>query len=231
MYRHLDQSKIIATLEKVNGRIRERFPDSGLSKVSLELLTIGRDAQERCKWISRPHWELRLGVYFLIGLILVSFALAVARFDLSHHNANLGEFVQFLEAGINDLIYVGAAIVFLVTVENRIKRKRILELIHELRSVAHVIDMHQLTKDPEILLNHEQDEDTASPQRVMSPLDLERYLDYCSEMLSLIGKIAALYIQDFDDSAAVESVNEIEVLTNGLSRKIWQKISILHAYQ
>ena len=43
-------------------------------------------------------------------------------------------------------------------------------------------------------------------------------------MLSLIGKVAALYVQDFDDEVAVAAVNEIENLTTGLSRKIWQKI-------
>ena len=46
-------------------------------------------------------------------------------------------------------------------------------------------------------------------------------------MLSLLGKTAALYLQDFDDSVAIAAVNEIESLTTGLSRKIWQKIMII----
>lgn len=46
-------------------------------------------------------------------------------------------------------------------------------------------------------------------------------------MLSLIGKIAALYVQRFDDPAAVAAVSEVEQLTTGLSRKIWQKIVLL----
>ena len=49
-----------------------------------------------------------------------------------------------------------------------------------------------------------------------------------SEMLSLLGKIAALYVQWFDDPAALAAVNEIENLTTGLSRKIWQKLMFLH---
>lgn len=47
-------------------------------------------------------------------------------------------------------------------------------------------------------------------------------------MLSLIGKVAALYAQDFDDQVALAAVNEIETLATGLSRKIWQKIMIIH---
>lgn len=46
-------------------------------------------------------------------------------------------------------------------------------------------------------------------------------------MLSLIGKLAALYVQKFDDPVALSAVNDVEQLTTGLARKIWQKIMIL----
>jgi hypothetical protein len=46
-------------------------------------------------------------------------------------------------------------------------------------------------------------------------------------MLSLVGKLAALYAQSTSDSVVLQSVNDIETLTNGISRKIWQKIMIL----
>ena len=99
--------------------------------------------------------------------------------------------------------------------------------MHELRSIAHIIDMHQLTKDPERVLQNWQSTEN-SPKESMTPFLLSRYLDYCSEMLSLTGKIAALYVERFDDSVAVEAVREVEQLTTGLSRKIWQKIIILN---
>ncbi len=111
----------------------------------------------------------------------------------------------------------------------RIKRKRALKAIHELRALAHVIDMHQLTKDPEQLLSRVKGT-PSSPKRTLSAPELIRYLDYCSEMLSLIGKLAALYVQKFDDPVALAAVNEVEDLTTGLSRKIWQKIMILNAF-
>ena len=47
-------------------------------------------------------------------------------------------------------------------------------------------------------------------------------------MLSLIGKVAALYAQRFNDPVALSAVDEIEDLTTGLSRKIWQKIMIIN---
>jgi len=101
-----------------------------------------------------------------------------------------------------------------------------LRAIHELRSIAHIIDMHQLTKDPDRLLMVGPDT-KSSPQRTMSAFELTRYLDYCIEMLSLAGKVAALYIQHFEDPEAVSAVNDLEDLTSGLSRKIWQKIMVL----
>ena len=53
--------------------------------------------------------------------------------------------VQGLEAALNITILFGAAALFLVTVEVRMKRKRALKAIHELRALAHVIDMQSVT--------------------------------------------------------------------------------------
>ena len=88
--------------------------------------------------------------------------------------------------------------------------------------------MHQLTKDPSLVLGRDHDT-AASPKREMTAFELGRYLDYSSEMLSLAGKVAALYAQDLDDPVVVEAVNDIEMLATNLSRKIWQKIAILQS--
>ena len=45
------------------------------------------------------------------------------------------------------------------------------------------------------------------------------------------GKVAALYGQSFPDGVVLGSVNELQTLTTGLSRKIWQKIMILHRFE
>ncbi len=58
---------------------------------------------------------------------------------------------------------------------------------------------------------------------------MSHYLDYCSETLSLIGKIAALYAEYIVDSVALDAIESIEILTTNLSRKIWQKILMLRA--
>jgi hypothetical protein len=139
----------------------------------------------------------------------------------------LVQFVQVLESGINDVVFVGVAIFFLLTMEARKKRRRALSALHELRAIAHVIDMHQLTKDPEWVLARGRETGILAA-RSMTLFELSRYLDYCSEALSLTGKVAALYVQRFDDAVALQAVNEVEELTTGLSRKIWQKLTVLY---
>jgi hypothetical protein len=46
-------------------------------------------------------------------------------------------------------------------------------------------------------------------------------------MLALISKVGVLYVQDSTDGATIAVVDEIEDLTNGLSRKCWQKIMVI----
>ncbi|HRC85075.1 MAG TPA: hypothetical protein PK413_05660, partial [Thermoanaerobaculia bacterium] len=118
------------------------------------------------------------------------------------------------------------AMLFLGRIEGRVKRRKALAALHELRALAHVVDMHQLTKDPETTANP-QLQTASSPSRSLSRFELARYLDYASEMLAILGKVAALYAQHFDDEVVLDTVNEIESLTSNLSRKIWQKLTIL----
>lgn len=64
----------------------------------------------------------------------------------------------------------------------------------------------------------------------MSSFELGRYLGYCSEILSLTSKLAVVYGQSIPDSEVINVVNEIENLTTGLCRKIWQKIMIIDQF-
>ena len=228
MYRSLDPQKIIETIERLCSRIDERFPGAGLGKVCRELLTIALESQQRSAWIARPQKALRVVVGVLIALMVAVLVLALANSSLPTSRFDFVLLLQVSEAGINVFIVLGAAVLFLITLEVRIKRTRALKAIHELRALAHVIDMHQLTKDPERFLIR-QTATTPSPKPPLTPTQIPKYLDYCSEMLSLIGKLAALYVQKFDDPVALSAVNEVEQLTSGLSRKIWQKIMVFNS--
>ena len=228
MYRQLDDARIIETLERLRDRISERFPGSSLSRVSEELLAVARETASHVAYIQRPNWPIRVGVGLAIVATLGLVATAVARMRMGTEVSSWREIVPLVESAINDVIFLGIAIFFLLTIETRIKRRRVLRTLHELRSIAHVVDMHQLTKDPERLLSNPPST-ASSPARGMSRAELGRYLDYCSELLSVASKISALFVERFDDPVTLDAVNEIESLTSGLSQKIWQKISMLDA--
>jgi hypothetical protein len=225
MYRHLDAAKIVDTAATLQRRVSERFPEAGLSRLCSEVLSVAQETVERIRWIQRPHLPLRIAIYLLLGAILALFAalLVTLRGQDLHE---IGTFVQVLEAGLSSMFFIGAALLFLVTWETRIKRNRALKSIHELRAMAHIVDMHQLTKDPDAITSGRSDT-ASSPKRRLSRSDLGRYLDYCSETLSLIGKISALYSQSLEDSVVLDAVDDVEDLTTELSQKIWQKIAML----
>lgn len=230
MYRHLRHEGIARTAEQLRLRVSERFPNSGLSKVAAELADIARAAEVRAGEIVKPIAWLRNTVYSGIILLLAICTIIVVKYLPGAGDYSLSDFVQILDGAMNVMVISGGAIFSLVTIENRVRRSRALKAAHELRAVAHVIDMHQLTKDPDRVLGATSPTEH-SPDVKLTPAGLTRYLNYCTEMLSLIGKIGAYYIQDFDDPVAIEAINDLEALTTGLSQKMWQKIMIVHQSQ
>ena len=187
---------------------------------------MARETDQTIRWIERPNLPMRALSIAVIVLLLGGLAYSFGQLRLELQSLGLKGLVEFSEAALNELILLGAAIVFIVTFEARRKRQRVITAVNRLRAIAHVIDAHQLTKDPDGVTNVSTPT-KHSPKRTMTAYELGRYLDYCSELQSLIGKIAFLYVQKFDDPIAADAVNSLETLTTGLSRKVWQKIMIL----
>ncbi len=226
-YQHLHADRVLATLQKLHARILARFPDAGLAQVCAALTEAGKESAVEAASLAKPHhvWRVALLGIAAAGVIAQIAAFRFLRIEAGSVTAP--ELLQGLEAAVNLLILFGGAIWFLLNLEERLKRRRALDALHRLRSFAHVVDMHQLTKDPTMLLAGPQS--SASPQRSMTEFELTRYLDYCSEMLALIGKLAALYGEGMRDAVVIEAVNDLENLTTGLGRKVWQKITIISA--
>lgn len=215
----LDAVKVVETLDNLHARVSERFPASGLAMVCARLADTGRQTAARARRIGRPYLLLRaLVVLIIVGGVALEFALAW-RLDWSAAlRAREGfDLAQGLEAAINLALLSGAAAWFLSSLERRWKQQRVQVALHELRSFCHVIDMHQLTKDPSVILGPRT---RHSPPREMSNFQLSRYLDYCAEMLALTAKLAALYAGETDDPVIIAAVNDIETLASDLGRKI-----------
>jgi hypothetical protein len=230
VYRTLRAEEIARTASRLRARIEERFSGSGLGGVAGELVVIADDMSARAATFARPIVALRVVSLALVGTLLALIAYAVTSPEADAEvlsGGHVSDWLGAVDAGISSVVFLGAAIIFLVTLEGRIKRHKVLSALHELRAMAHIVDMHQLTKDPERILWAEGSDTASSPARTMTPFELGRYLDYCSEMLAVLSKLAALYGQNLDDPVALAGVDQIESLTAGLSRKIWQKLMIL----
>lgn len=227
MYRQLDPALIIATARTLSDRIADRFPGSGLSRVSVELLGVAQESHASIERTSRPYWPLRL--LALSGLVLLIAIVVTALFTIPLGGPAGGwvDLVQGIEALVNEVVFLAVAVFFLFTLESRRRRRHALRAIHELRSIAHIVDMHQLTKDPDAVMAPERALPSSPERRSMTRFELSRYLDYCSELLSITSKLAALYAQHVQDPVVLDAVNGIQNLTQGLSGKIWQKILIL----
>lgn len=229
MYRTLDPGRILQTIQLFRQRIGKVFPGSGLSEVSDELEEAAQLCFAEAEVLRRPLWGLRIAVAVgVLLLLLVPLEMCwLFRFPVQFHS--FGEFVQATDAGFNVLVLLAGAALFLVSMETRVKRRRALKVLHELRSLAHVVDMHQLSKDPVMDLGALDDGVRLSdrPKAVNETRDLWFYLSFSTDLLSVIGKLAACFAQGQADRIVLDTVNEIEAISTALSRKIWQKMSLV----
>jgi hypothetical protein len=226
-HQHLDPDQITRTCSSLTQRIAERFPKAGLASVARQVVRSSEDAARLIGWLDRPIPWTRgpLAGTTVLALIVVGAMLANVNWRASAYSS-LADLLQGFDAVVNELILLGAAIFFLSSLETRIKRRRALDALHGLRSLAHIVDMHQLTKDPARLLARGS-ATPSSPKRDLSAYELTRYLGYSSELLSLLSKIAALHVQKFNDPVTLAAVDELEGLCASLSGKMWQKILIV----
>jgi hypothetical protein len=225
-YAELRGAEILATIQKLQQRIVARFPGSGLSRISIDLGALAESAEHEIAWLRKPLWLARFGaISGILGIAAIAGGLGFAAISRPLDMGALSEFLQGVEAAANGVILLAVGAFFMLTLEIRLKRRAVLKALYRLRSVIHVVDMHQLTKDPEFVASRGRPGD-----RVREPLtrfQMVRYLDYCSELFALTSKVAALYSQRMNDAVVVAAVNEIESLAATLSQKVWQKITIL----
>ena len=218
-YSELNPQLLLDTIAALVRRIGDRFPESALRHVGIELQALATELCTSTPTLGHPMWILRIATWILI-LAGVAMLVAVAATVLPMQPSTevivrLVQGLEGLEAGVNIVILMAIGIAFLVSLEARLKRRRALASLHRVRSFVHIVDMHQLTKDPEHIMTPDMGT-AASPTREMSRFELSRYLDYCSELLSLASKLAALHAQYLHDPAVVEAVNDLETLVSSL---------------
>ncbi len=228
-FQRLDALAVKETVDRLQQRIAARFPRRNLRLVAREISAAIDDLllTEHVSLYKVFRYGSRVAMMLLAGVLVVGVAM-VFRSEGLREPESIWAWIQIAESVINDVVFAGIAMYFLWQLPDRYRRRRDLAALHRLRSLAHVIDMHQLTKDPERLRSDFERTDQ-SVDLGLTVIELANYLDYCSELLSLVSKTAALFAEDTTDQTVLATVEGIEDLTNGMSRKIWQKIALLPA--
>ncbi len=226
----LESEYVADTVGRLESRIRARFPDRRLGNVAAELGSAVPEIHDGFEQSKARRRQVRLfsrvtsSVVVLIAVVALVLALRDA---VTRGTENSFDWVYLTESLINDLVFTALAVFFLWAMPERLERRTLLDLLHRLRSLAHVVDMHQLDKDPE-QAREDYTPTAMSPLRpIMDAEELHHYFDYCSELVSLIAKTAALCAERTSDAVVLHTVSEIETLAAQMSQKIWQKISLL----
>jgi hypothetical protein len=109
-YRTLDPVLIIGTAERLEERIADRFPNSGLRKVAAGLVHLSRDLAKAAKELERPIWWVRIliGLAIAVGASVFLFVGTFLSFDRISTGAF--DFVQGIEASLNTLLLAGLAL-------------------------------------------------------------------------------------------------------------------------
>ncbi len=218
-----------STVAQLERRIHARFGERGLTKAVRDLGQlvdrVQTEAGESHVRLRRTTLAARATSVTIVAATLFALVFSL-RSAVIEGLAHTADWVPLVESVVNELVFAAIAVLFLWAMPERLERRALLRLLHRLRSLAHVIDMHQLSKDPE-QVSPTYVSTAESARHGLDADQMYHYLNYCSEMLSLTAKTAALCAEHSTDGVVLETISTIETLTTELSNKIWQKISLL----
>lgn len=218
----LDPARIVETAQNLAQEVGERLPGTTLAGLAAELLSIAHSTEERATQASKPIHSLRIASAAAIGIASLSLLLVAFHIHARWEFATITEVFESMSAGVNLVALLAGAIWFLASFEARIKRRRALQSVEELREFIHVIDVTQLYFTP-ILFKTDDDQSLNSQK-----LD-HTYLLYCTQMLALIANLAALYSRDAAGDSIMRAVFEVELLANTITSKLQSKVESIRA--
>ncbi len=218
----IDTARIIETAENLAGQIGERLPGSSLAALAVELVRIAHATEERARQARKPILAIRAGSFLAIGACVVLLSFIMMHVHARWEFSTIGEFFGATDAGFNLVALLAGAIWFLATIEARIKRKRALGAIEELREFIHVIDVTQLYYTPDFFKTESQ------PAHSSLKFDAN-YLMFCTQMLGLIGNLAPLYTRGAAGDSILRAVSDVELLAIAITTKLQSKAESVRA--
>src|SRR5690349_15860177 len=123
--RVLDAALIVQTVKRLEARISERFPGSGLASVCRDLVETAQETASHVEALSRPYLGLRamIVVVALLGIAAEIYAASLVHWGSVLQRADAVGLSQGLDSAVNLLLLSFAAIWFVLTLETRLKRR------------------------------------------------------------------------------------------------------------
>jgi len=209
--------QINETILELQREIEKKFPDLGLSSTVQKL---GGEAKVASEFITKKGgshtkaWIFNITLPILV--FIITFSTALYYLNLEGKEA----FNGFDDIdGLINLIFLSVVIGVLIRQTIKLlRRTSTMKQLHRIRTLIHILDMKQQNKKSygKCLTN----------QKALSISESILYLDDCSQAVVLAGKVAALLIEDYDDSLVIATVSEIDALCNGITNRIWLKIQV-----
>ena len=227
-YQSLKHEAVRDSTRALQHRIRSRFPDRGLWEVCGELAAlvdeVGSEGGISRRRIRFARFMSRLLVALIVVFVTLTIALAAADIWADPEAISPIDFLPLLETVINNAVFAGLAVFFLIAVPERMERARVMRLLHRLRSLAHVIDMHQLTKVPERL--------ERVRQRGAETIDIDEVDDLAAEVRDRTSGrgadsvIDAVGMEAHGNPVAEKVIQSVGLLPDAAARKLMTTVGI-----
>jgi hypothetical protein len=212
----LDPGKIIETADHLTRRVSEKLPDSALAGLAAELAQVARQTEDRAHKARQPILAIRIASVLAVCGTLVGVWYLARHIHARWEFGTITEVFEATDAGFNLLVILAGALWSFVTLEARLKRRKALGSIEELRDFIHVIDITQLYYTPDLY----------NPNPANSPTSLTfdyTYLLFCTEMLGLLSNLAPLYARGAAGDSILRAVSDVEMLAIATTAKLLSK--------
>jgi hypothetical protein len=212
----LDPTKIIETADHLARRVSEKLPDSVLAGLAVELAQVARQTEERAHNARQAILVIRVASILAVCGTLLGLWFLARHIHARWEFGTIAQVFEATDAGFNLLVILAGVLWSFLTLEARIKRRRALSSIEELRDFIHVIDITQLYYTPDLY--------NPNPANSLSSLNIDyTYLLFCTEMLTLISNLAPLYTRGAAGDSILRAVSDVEMLANANSATLLSK--------
>lgn len=224
----VDHDVLINHIKTLSSRINDRFPNSSLNQYTSDFYIFSTRFRDKTCKIHKTSERFLIGKIFLICISIFATGKLFYTVNL---NQDLTSFISQLDAVCNIIVVFSALFFTLYSLDKSYSRNKISQLLIELKNFVHVADMHQINKDP----NHLKDDyikTENSPSKKLNKFELQRYLDYTSECISLASKLSCIILDYFPNDQEISlRINQFNIMCDGITTNIWQKIIILNSLE